>query len=614
MKSTGKLAWYAQRLRAMSAGEVAHRLMERWGRLREPAQLRRLARCAWSSSFTDFPKLPWRERVPPEVCKQLALDAEKLVRGEWTLFGWKQVEVGAPPCWHRDATLGVVIDPDLPAQKLDHRHLPHDADARAIWEINRWAEMTRMAMHSALNGDVHAIRVAQLWLEDWCDRNPPGHGINWTSALEAALRLMNFCWFDALVRGCNDPELARRQDELTARIVPVHAWWVWRRRSFGSSANNHLIGELAALVMAARRWPALHAMTGTPEKLWRQVRGEALRQFAPDGGNREQALHYHLFAWEMTWHAGLAADGLKDEVLERLRSAAQFFVNLAEAPEGWDFGDSDDAQVLPLALKRENAAAEFRGWLLSKPEGASLRFWLREPPKGVKPAVRSLWHTHPESGQAVWRDARWTARADASPLGFGSMAAHGHLDALHVSLWCGQQALVIDPGTGAYYSNPALRERLAAWEAHNGPVPLAGRATPRRMGAFLWAAHHPQPELEISGNICVMRFEHGHQSVRRAVCVADGHVEICDEVPADVPHQVSWQLAPGWRVQRQGASAFLCVHAEGTRVHGTLNGTAVAGWEMVEAVASPRFREVVTTQAVRVSFQGTLTTMWRQLD
>jgi hypothetical protein len=211
-----KIAWYAQRLRAMSAGEIVHRMRERLGRCNEPAKLKRISRRAWDGTFADFPKLPWRQHVPPDLRKQLAADAEKLVRGEWELFGWKSVEVGAPPCWHRDATLGVVIDPDTPSRKLDHRHLPHDADARAIWEINRWSEMTRMAMHSALNGDVHAIRVSQLWLEDWCDRNPPGHGINWTSPLEAALRLMNFCWFDALVRGCNDPELARRQDELTA--------------------------------------------------------------------------------------------------------------------------------------------------------------------------------------------------------------------------------------------------------------------------------------------------------------------------------------------------------------------------------------------------------------
>lgn len=606
------IGWHMQRLRAMSLGEIGRRVIERCGRLREPSKLQRIARKAWDGAFTDFPKLPWKERVPPELRKQLAADAEKLVRGEWELFGWKNVEVGAPPCWHRDATLGVVIDPDIPARKLDHRHLEHDADARAIWEINRWSEMTRMAMHSALNGDVHAIRVAQLWLEDWCDRNLPGHGINWTSPLEAALRLMNFCWFDALVRGCNDPELARRQDELTTRIVPVHAWWVWRRKSFGSSANNHLIGELAALVMAITRWPALERMTGSAQRVWKLLEREILRQFAADGGNKEQALHYHLFAWEMCWHAGMAAGGLKGEVLERLTKAAQFFVDMAETPDEWDFGDSDDAQVLPLTLKRSNAVAEFRGWLLKKGEGSVLRFWLGEPPQGVKASMRNQWLVHAESGQAIWRDGRWTGRLDASPLGLGSMAAHGHLDALHVSLWFEQHALVIDPGTGAYYSDPALRSRLAAWEAHNGPVPVAGRAAPKRLGSFLWAKHHAAPKLEVHDDICVMSFAHEGGVVRRAVHAAEGYVEICDEVNSETPHVVTWQLAPGWSIKKERANGFACTHPDSIPVHATLNGDQVDSWEIVECDASPHFREVVTTQAVKVTFKGTLTTIWRK--
>lgn len=609
-----KTAWYAQRLRAMSVGEIGRRVLERCGRLREPATLQKVTRTPWDGSFTDFPRLPWRERVPPELRKQLAADTKRLVRGEWDLFGWKSVEVGAPPCWHRDATLGVVVDPNTPARKLDHRHLEHDADARAIWEINRWSEMTRMAMHSALNGDVHAIRVAQLWLEDWCDRNRPGHGINWTSPLEAALRLMNFCWFDALVRGCNDPELARRQDELTARIVPVHAWWVWRRRSFGSSANNHLIGELAALVMAITRWPALARITTSAQKSWKLLEREILSQFATEGGNKEQALHYHLFAWEMCWHAGMAADSLKGEVLERLTKAAQFFVDMAETPDSWDFGDSDDAQVLPLALKRLNAAAEFRGWVLGRPEGATLRFWLGEPPKGVKAAMRGQWLMHSESGHAIWRDGRWTARLDSSPLGLGSMAAHGHLDALHVSLWFEQHALVIDPGTGAYYSNTALRARLASWEAHNGPVPVTGSDTPKRLGPFLWLKHHEVPRSEVHGDICVMTFAHEGRRVRRAVHVAEGHVEICDEAGGESAHVVTWQLAPGWQIKPRRGNAFICTHAESIPVHVTLNSDHLESCEVLEREASPHFRELVSTHALRVTFRGTLTTVWRKAD
>ena len=42
------------------------------------------------------------------------------------------------------------------------------------------------------------------------------------------------------------------------------------------------------------------------------------------------------------------------------------------------------------------------------------------------------------------------------------MAAHGHLDVLHVSLWLRGVAMVIDPGTGAYHADKQLRNWLAS--------------------------------------------------------------------------------------------------------------------------------------------------------
>jgi hypothetical protein len=139
----------------------------------------------------------------------------------------------------------------------DYRHLDGGADARCAWEIARWSEMARLAQDAWLNGELESLRVAQRWMRDWLEKNPVGQGIHWTSPLEGALRLMNFCWIDALTRACGDAALIAEQERIAQDFVPMHAWWVWRKKSFGSSANNHLMGELAALVMVTKRWPSL---------------------------------------------------------------------------------------------------------------------------------------------------------------------------------------------------------------------------------------------------------------------------------------------------------------------------------------------------------------------
>ena len=132
------------------------------------------------------------------------------------------------------------------------------------------------------------------------------------------------------------------------------------------------------------------------------------------------------------------------------------------------------------------------------------------------------------------------------------------------------------------------------------------------MGAFLWAKHHAKPELQISGDICVMSFSCDGLQTQRAVHAAQDYVEICDDVGLDVSHVVTWQLAPGWHVERERKNGFVCRHTESIPVHATLNGDAIEQWEIVECEASPHFRERVTTQAVKITFRGTLTTIWRK--
>jgi len=549
-----RLTWYAHRLQAMSLAEVGDRL-QKMGRLMTQAGfLRQIAVCDLGPVNAKVPRLPDRAVAPSALRAELVVEAQKLQRGEWQLFGWKDVEVGAPPCWHRDAACGVVIDPDKSAHRLDYRQLPDGADARTIWEINRWAEMTRLAMHGWLNDDADAIRTAQLWLEDWCDRNPPGKGINWTSALEAALRLINFAWFDALVLawgGGQASSLVERQAALARRIVPVHAAWVWRHLSAGSSANNHLLGELAALVVAVSRWPALEKVACAADIAWEKLGTEVLRQFAEDGGSREQALHYHQFGFELAWHAVRTVGCKAGPVRDRLIAAGRFFHDLAQGGEPWDFGDSDDAQIVPMTQQRSAACAEWLQWL-GGAEG-SLHYWLGESPltrRSSHPASAGHdWQVQPESGMAICHSEGWVARLDASPLGFGCLAAHGHCDALHVSIWDDGLALLIDPGTGGYHGHRELRAELAAWDAHNGPQPAAGFQTPQRIGAFLQTAHHPVPALVVEGAVAVAIFTHEGHAFQRRVRLRDCMVEISDAEDTRRPFTVRWCFAPECQVK-----------------------------------------------------------------
>lgn len=555
------LQWYYHRLLVMDPREVVGRVREKLRTRTEKRDASALNGARVGAEPLPAPWLPAPGSAPLLLREQLARDAKKLLIGSWSLYGWRDIQVALPPIWHKDHAGGVAV----PSQEhhLNHRSLPPGADARTIWEINRWAEMVRLAMHGRENGDLAAIAAAQSWLLDWVEKNPMGRGINWTSALEGGLRLMNFCWFDALVRdgvgapAHRDAQIMAAQRRLVDAIVPAHSWWVKRYASFGSSANNHRLGELTGLLLAVRRWPEMERFAGSAAELWREISHCVMAQFGRDGGNHEQALHYHLFAFEMALHACRAMKVGDGHMVDRLALAAEFFCRMEHSGgEPWDYGDSDDAQIVPLPSHRTHAAGEWRAWLSDETsgDGVALNYWLGDAgPLRVKMAHRTGagWWFAKDAGMAAGQLDAWAVRLDASPLGFGRMAAHGHGDALHVSIWDGEQALVIDPGTGGYFGAKELRAELAAWEAHNGPQPVDGYKTPRRMGAFLLTQHHARPELvkdKKQPDSMTASLTHESCKFSRTVRLGDGaghsEIHVRDEESGRGEFRVRWYFAP----------------------------------------------------------------------
>jgi hypothetical protein len=117
---------------------------------------------------------------------------------------------------------------------------------------------------------------------------------------------------------------------------------------------------------------------------------------------------------------------------------------------------------------------------------------------------------------------------------------------------------VIDPGTGGYYGMKKQRAALAAWTAHNGPQPAAGFASPVRMGAFLWTAHHASPVLEKSrSDGATARLRHGAAEFARTVDLDEtGAVIVTDLASHAARFVVHWCLVPGCRVVEEGPRAY----------------------------------------------------------
>ena len=584
-----------------------------------------------------FPRLPNRGAAPTELVEGLRTNVAEILSGKWLAFGHLDLQVDDPPQWHRDYLAGVDRRSAKLAFKLDHRAQPGGADIKVIWEPSRWYQLVRLAMAAWLLDDSKAQEKCVEWLHDWNKNNPPFTGLNWTSGLEVGIRLVQFTWIDAMLAAAGTPN--KTLQELREEILPPHTWYAWRYKSFGSSANNHLIGELAGLILALARWPDLAKISAPLQDVGAIFEREVLLQFAEDGGNEEQALGYHLFSWEFCWQGERALEGagieVSREVKDRIRAAGAFYAAIKPENDPWDFGDSDNAWVTPLFAREQECAREWWRWFNDSASSPALRFWWGAFPSRAAER-KNEWRVF-ESGYAVFHSDDWFIRFDLSPLGYLSMAPHGHLDALHVSIWFRGNPVIIDPGTGAYYADKTVRNYLADWSAHNSPhLHNPVLEYPKRLGTFLWGEQHlPLGWHQNSKFEIVAKLDRGYGAVWRALTYfpKTSSIQIQDSVFFTRSKRsvvgTCWKFAPEFALKNLSPSELLASSADCSvrlsmspewtshriynpqeELRGKTAATASAlGSVPVQALVSPAFRSLAVAPylALEASSEGPFT-------
>jgi len=510
----GRLAWYFNRLRCMTPGEIPLRAMralvvrsERWG-------LRGAERCP--PAHLDVPSDPWIHTPAGVDVRLYVAAAERIAAGRIDTFALRDIDLGSPPRWNRDPKTGIEA-PLRFGLLLDYRDPKLVGDIKYVWEVNRHLHLVTLAQAYALTHDPRYFACMRQHLESWFSACPYRMGPNWSSALEAGLRLINWSAAWQLVGGAHadvfgDAEGARfRQCWLES--VYQHALFIRAHFSFGSSANNHLVGEAAGLFIAAVTWPMWPAAHRWRAEAAAMLEHEALVQNAPDGVNREQAVSYQRFELDLLLlplFAGRAnGHAFSQAYAARIEKMIEFLVSIMDGRGHVPmFGDSDDAVVLDLAPQRAfcayrsllaTGALLFRRGDLKRKAGAldDKTRWLLGPTADA--AYRQLEQKHervaprrtfPVGGYYVLgcdfdTDAEIRLVVDAGPLGYGALAAHGHADALAFTLSVGGREFLIDPGTYAYHTHAAWRGYFRGTAAHN-TVRVDGRDQSQSGGNFMW--------------------------------------------------------------------------------------------------------------------------------
>ena len=570
--AVSRLVWALRRLAAMGPAEVAHRAhVAARDRFAPPAYAGMAAAEAGARLFAGgaaealrtgrFARLPAPGLEPgvfasgPAAAATLA-EAAALARGEWTLFG-RPVRLGDPPDWNREP-LGGLAWPDVPSRAIDYRRTDIAGGARYAWELGRLTMLPTLALAWRLTDERAYAEQAARWLDDFCARAPLGHGIHHTSGIEMAIRVTTMSWTLGLLADSGLP----RDPAPALGLVAQQALHCRDHLSPGSSANNHLIAEYGAMVTAGAMLPALRDADRLLEQGLAGLERECLRQIHPDGVTAEQAFGYVPFIWELfllpfvaAEHAGrLVPDAVKARLAASLEFARALRLPPGRLPQ---VGDEDDGRVLLAAdgpSRLDLVGNALAAWLgadaLSDESGMALLLFGRS--RAARAAADGR-HEFAAGGWTAWRERGLVVTFDHAPLGLGAIAAHGHADALAVTVFRGADAVVLDPGTFAYHEDAAARDRFRATPAH-ATVNFGGRSQSEMRGPFLWGAK-ARVRADGDGWRCDWA---GGGTHRRKVAVEGGRVTIEDRVDR-LPAEIVFPLDPAARVELDGARARVTI-------------------------------------------------------
>jgi hypothetical protein len=514
MIAATRVTWLARRLSRISPAEVpyrvAHVLRGVWqsrgigDARRVPAQL----------ADARFGK-PWIALAPVGVDHASVITrADALVSGHLEVFGVPVPFIDGAPDWNRDPVSGRSIDLRF-GLFIDFRHIP-GLDIKHLWEVNRHCWWVPVAQAWALTRDARYLQTLLGWLRSWLADCPYPMGANWSSPVEHGIRLINWSLVWHLVGGADSPMFAG-PDGVRLRNDWVDA--VFRHMRFAadnyskhSSADNHLIGEAAGVVLAAQTWDYWQEGRRLGAQAQRILEDEALRQFAPDGVNWEQALCYQKFSLQFLLSAGLAlranGEDLAAATWQRIEASLRCLASMTDVNGNVPaIGDADDASVFELvhgdsvcpwqSLLAVGAALFPEPNLKQKVDsvppgcGSDLVRWLKlDEAARASMSARPLTRRFDHGGYLVAGKALDTANEvrltmDVGPLGINRVGGHAHADALSLLLSWGGAPFLIDPGTYCYNGSPAMRRYFRGTSAHN-TLEVDGTEQSIYGSSFLW--------------------------------------------------------------------------------------------------------------------------------
>src|SRR5216684_4181413 len=595
----------------------------------------------------EFRNVPYYNPDPPALSEHsralIVAFADEIRAGRYPFLGYGTAELGTRPMWNFDFLSGA----GWPYVRCEGREcIRYDgSDIKVPYELSRLQFLPVLGKAHILTGDDSYRRAAKDLLSHWIHSNPVPVGVNWTIAMEAALRAMSICFLLNLLsplRREEEPWLAT-----VTRSLAHHLLYIEANIEFSHLLpSNHYLSDIVGLYCLSTFLDG-ESMAARRREYRRRIEAEMARQVYEDGGDYEASTGYQVLVTQLFTTALLLMRSERSApvvpaFVESLRMMFQFLDAIAstsgQLPQ---VGDCDDGrtelllddlrQMIHCQVAERNSlkVSHLLGLgqrLFGVGAGAgddSAWYGLSDTTRSpyseaqLNPGLTGPIKVLPRSGIGVLKHGSADLLFFAIPNGIFGKGSHTHNDKLSFVLRVGGQEVVCDSGTGCYTRDIATRNRFRGTTAHNTLLidgTEQNRIHPGPRGLFNLGDEAAVSQIEQGREAqgWFVRASHtGYRSLgvthTRTIRVVDGEraFVIEDQLEGHGVHEfeLNLQLAPNRTAELDEAEDGILCRILGDRlVQLTVDGPAGLRGTVEPSLVSTTF--AVTVPASKLRFRG----------
>jgi len=423
-----------------------------------------------------------RHLIPPRDADRLAWLASEATRGRILCFGRWMADFGNPIDWHRDPT----NEHRWPADSHWARAVRGGhgrTDVKFTWEAGRFPQTYFLARAAALD-HLAAPDFATAFSSQavsFIERNPPGHGLHWSSGQEIALRHLAWLFgihvFSAFGLVSDSLRMA------VGRSLAASGAHIARHIEYARDSvyNNHLLSEALGLYVAGSLLPGVE-----PER-WRAQGLKLLsegadRQVYSDGASIQDSHNYHRVAMQVyLWATAFARANAEKAPLSwiaAMERSLDFLLAHQNDTDGRlpNYGSNDGSN--PLILTTTDFS-DFRPVLQALSVASrgeriytlgpwdEMAAWLFGP-EALELPRRILKKTSVSFAASGYHVLRATGTDSFCAFRCGSILDRfSQIDMLHLDVWWRGQNVLTDAGSYLYNGPAAWHNHFLRTGSHN---------------------------------------------------------------------------------------------------------------------------------------------------